>query len=59
MKKINSHFLFIAMLLVLSLFFFKNIVGSSVTMNNIHYINDLAFISYNTKESLKNMELPL
>jgi len=28
-------------------------------LNNVHYINDLTFLSYNTKESIKKNELPL
>jgi len=59
MKKINSHIIFIAAIFALSLFFLNGILHRGVILNNIHYINDLAFVSYNTKEALKNNELPL
>ena len=59
MKKINSHVIFIAAIFALSLFYLNGILQRGVILNNIHYINDLAFVSYNTKEALKNNELPL
>jgi len=46
-------------LLLLSIFFFHNIISSASIMNNVHYINDVTFYSYNMKESLKMHELPL
>ena len=59
MKKINLHTLFIIALLVLSLFFLNNILHKGTILDNIHYINDLSFLSFNAKESLKNNELAL
>lgn len=59
MKKINANFIFIAALLFLSLFFLNQILHKGMILDNVHYINDLAFVSYNTKEALKNNELPL
>ena len=59
MKKINSHVIFIAALFILSLFFLNSILHKNTILNNIHYINDLTFVSYNTKEALKNNQLPL
>lgn len=59
MKKINSHFIFIAALFILSLFFLNSILHKGTILDNVHYINDLTFLSYNTKEALKNNELPL
>lgn len=59
MKKINAHIIFIAALFALSLLYLNSILHKGVILDNIHYINDLAFVSYNTKEALKNNELPL
>ena len=59
MKKVNSHFIFIALIFVLSLFFLNSVLHKGTIINNVHYINDLAFLSYNFKESIKNNELPL
>ncbi|MBS3114040.1 hypothetical protein J4448_02980 [Candidatus Woesearchaeota archaeon] len=59
MRKINAHIIFIAVLFILSLFFLNSILHRDVILNNVHYINDLMFVSYNTKEALKNNELPL
>lgn len=59
MKKINANFIFIAALLFLALFFLNEILHKGVMLNNVHYANDLAFVSYSTKEALKNNELPL
>jgi len=59
MKRIKGHLIFILVLFVLSLVFFNKILHKGVILDNIHYINDLTFLSYNTLESLKNYELPL
>lgn len=59
MKKINLHIIFIAAIFALSLFFLNSVLHKEKILNNVHYINDLAFVSYNTKEALKNNELPL
>ena len=59
MKRINAHAIFIAALFALSLFYLNSVLHKGVILDNIHYINDLAFVSYNTKEALKNNELPL
>ncbi len=59
MKKINAHFIFIAAIFILSLFFLNKILHSGVILDNIHYINDLTFLSHNVKESLNNNELAL
>ncbi len=59
MKRINAHAVFIAFIFVLSLFFLNNILHKGKILDNVHYINDLAFVSQNLKESLKGNELPL
>ncbi|MBI2658932.1 hypothetical protein HYX05_02400 [Candidatus Woesearchaeota archaeon] len=59
MEKFNTHIVFIASIFILSLFFLNSILHEGAILDNIHYINDLTFLSYNTKESLKNNELPL
>lgn len=55
---VKEHF-YLFILLLLSIFFFHNIISSTRIMDNIHYINDVTFYSYNMKESLKNGNLPL
>lgn len=59
MKKINANAIFIIALFVLTLFFLNKILHKGVIPDNVHYINDLTFVSYNVKEALKNNELPL
>ena len=59
MKPIKSHAIFILAILILTLFFLKSILHTGVILDNVHYINDLTFLSYNTKESIKKNELPL
>lgn len=59
LKNLAKEHFYVAILLLFSLFFFHSIIGSSKIMNNIHYINDVTFYSYNMKESLGNKELPL
>src|SRR3989338_6619579 len=59
MKKINLHIIFIAALFVLSLFYLNSVLHKGVILSNIHYVNDLTFLSYNTLSALKNNELPL
>jgi len=59
MKKFNADILFIAALFVISLFFLHNILPKGAILDNIHYINDLTFLSFNVKESLRNNELSL
>jgi len=59
MKKINPHIIFVTFIFILSLFFLKSILHKGVIFDNIHYINDLTFQSYNVKESLKNKEFAL
>ncbi len=54
----KKHF-YIIILLLLSFVFFHNIISSTKIMSNIHYLNDVAFYSYNMKESLKQGALPL
>lgn len=59
MRRASPHIIFIAILFILSLFFLNSILQKGSILNNVHYINDLAFLSYNTKEAIKNNELPL
>jgi hypothetical protein len=59
MKKINFHFVSILVLLALSLFFFNSLLQKGVILKNIHYINDLTFVSYNTKEAISHNKFPL
>ncbi|MEK6946852.1 MAG: YfhO family protein [Nanoarchaeota archaeon] len=59
MKKINLHIIFIGILFILSLFYLNSVLHKGVILSNIHYVNDLTFLSYNTLSALKNNELPL
>ena len=59
MKKINESIIYIAILFILALLFFKSLLAHGVILNNGHYANDLTFLSYNIKESIKNGQLPL
>lgn len=59
MRKINTHAIFIAALFALSLFFLNGILYKGTILDNVHYINDLTFLSYNTKSAIKNNEFPL
>ena len=59
MKKINTHIIFITSLFLLSLFLLNSILHRDVILDNIHYINDLTFLSYNVKEALEKNELAL
>ena len=58
MKKFNSHFLFAGALLLFSLFFLNGILHRDKILNNMHYVNDLTFLSYNAKEAVENNEFP-
>ena len=51
--------LYVFALLILALIFFHSIISSTNILENIHYINDVTFYSYNIKESLKHGALPL
>ena len=55
---IKSHYC-ILILLLLSLFFFQSIISATKILNNVHYINDVTFYSYNMKKSLSEGTLPL
>ena len=54
----KEHF-YVFILLFLSLIFFHNIISTTKVMNNLHYISDVTFYSYNVKEALKYGTLPL
>ena len=59
MKKLNENIIYLAILFILTLLFFKSLLSQGVILNNGHYANDLTFLSYNIKESIKNNQLPL
>jgi len=60
LKKINKEdIIFIALIFLLSIFFLHNIISTTKIMNNIHHINDVAFISENLRQSLEHGELHL
>ena len=54
----KEHY-YIFILLLLALFFFHGILSASKILNNVHYINDVTFYSYNMKKSLSENSLPL
>ena len=53
----ENYYVFI--LLLLSLVFFYSILSPNKILNNVHYINDVTFYSFNMKESIKQGSLPL
>ena len=56
----KKHLIYISILLVLTIIFLHSIIGSSKVMDNIHYINDVTFVSYNIKKALlEHNSLPL
>src|SRR3989344_7804105 len=55
---VREHYL-VLILLLLSLSFFYSIISSDKTLNNVHYINDVTFYSYNMKKALSEGTLPL
>lgn len=59
MKKLNANLIVAIALAFLALFFLNQILHKGVIPDNVHYINDLAFVSYNLKESLENGQFPL
>ncbi len=59
MMNLGKNYFYIFILLLLALFFFHGIISSTKIMNNVHYINDVTFYSYNMKQTLKDYELPL
>ena len=48
---LTKHF-YILLLLLLAIIFFRTLLIPGNILNNIHYINDLAFENYNLKEAL-------
>ena len=58
-KNIAKEHYYIAILLLLSLLFFHSIVSTTKILNNVHYVNDVTFYSYNMKKSLSEGSLPL
>lgn len=55
---VKNHY-YILLLLLLSLFFLHSIISTTKILNNVHYINDVTFYSYNMKKSLSEGTLPL
>ena len=58
-RNFANNCIYILLLLILSLFFFHNILSSTKILNNVHYVNDVTFYSFNMKESMKSWQLPL
>ena len=59
-KVINNKtdILLIVILFVLSIIFFKNIIGTETLMNNVHYYHEQTFFSYNYKSAFNDGTLP-
>ena len=51
-RTIKKHGIYILIILALSLFFFHNLLSTDKIRDNIHYINDITFVSHNFKESV-------
>ena len=58
-KALAKEHYYIAILLLLSLFFFHSILGTAKILSNVHYVNDVTFYSYNMKKALSEGTLPL
>lgn len=54
----KEDILVIAAIFLLSLFFFKNIIGAGKVMNNGHYLHEQTFFIYNYKVALEHGTLP-
>ena len=54
----KKDILAIAALLVISVFFFKNFLGTETLMNNGHYLHEQTFFSYNYKSAIQDGTLP-
>ncbi|MBS3101219.1 hypothetical protein J4204_03730 [Candidatus Woesearchaeota archaeon] len=52
LKLLIKEHIYIIILLLLSVVFFYNILSATKILNNIHYINDMTFLSYNVKDSV-------
>lgn len=61
LKKIDKeNVAFYALIFLVSIVFLHSIVSATKTMNNLHHINDVTFVSQNLKESLfKHAQLHL
>ncbi|MBI2655693.1 hypothetical protein HYX06_04710 [Candidatus Woesearchaeota archaeon] len=58
-KIIAKEHYYIAILLLLSLFFFHSILSTEKILTNVHYVNDVTFYSHNVKKALSEGTLPL
>ena len=54
----NKDILAITVILLISLFFFKDIIGTETIMNNGHYLHEQTFFTYNYKIALEHGTLP-
>lgn len=52
-KALKQNF-FIVLLLLISVMFFHSILSTGKIWDNVHYINDMTFLSYNVKQSVLN-----
>ena len=59
LKNLAKEHFYVFVLLLLAVLFFRSIISPAKIMDNVHYINDVTFYSYNMKESLKQGTLPL
>jgi hypothetical protein len=48
----QKHSVFIALIFLLTIIYMHNIVSTSKIMDNIHYINDITFVSHNLKDAI-------
>ena len=56
LKTLLKEHVYIIILLLLSVVFFYSILSPNRILNNIHYINDMTFLSYNVKDSIFNQK---
>ncbi len=59
-KKPRQHIFAVFLLFAVSLIFFHSIISNSTLLDNVHHINNLAFLSYSIKDGIFNHhEFPL
>ena len=53
-KNLKWHLLVAIVLLAISILFFHKILSNKMVLDNVHHINNLAFLSYNFKDGIFN-----
>src|SRR3989338_7235032 len=51
-KELIKKNVYIIFILIIAILFFHSILSGSSVLDNVHYFNDMTFLSYNVKESV-------